>query len=134
MNVVVGAGFTNRAPVPITVKVYIPGLVPRFPELAEFEFKLLVQLIMPPRTIINGRITAIDFQLRRRDGTTRKAKIARTAPPFAPSHPLLLPNPERIDAAAEDVVFTEIVVDLGGVPGLRTRVRTVGEHVGKAVA
>jgi hypothetical protein len=86
VNVVVGAGVTVGLPVPVTVKVYIPGVVPA---LGVDELLLLPpQAARLPNAANISRTTSIERQLRRRAGTPRKSKKARTAPPPAPGQPL----------------------------------------------
>jgi hypothetical protein len=70
VKVVVGVGLTAGLPVPVTVKVYAPGVVPVLPPQADSE------LI----AAISAKAPSIARQPRRLAGIPRNASIASTAP------------------------------------------------------
>ena len=76
VKVVVGVGLTAGLPVPVTVKVYAPGVVPDLPPQPDRELMAAISTKAP----------SIARQLRRLAGIPRNASIARTAPP-EPIHP-----------------------------------------------
>jgi len=106
----VGTGVTEGVPVPVTVKMYVPAVVPGVPVL-------VVVLPPPPHAVrlpnaaITTRTPSIDRQLCRRAGIPRKSRKARTAPPPAPAQPRPLPGSfgEASAALVAAVVFSSTV-------------------------
>jgi hypothetical protein len=86
--VVVTAVGTAGAPVPVTVNVYAPAVVPPavFPAGA---CQKSPQPAKPARAAITRIALSIDRQLRRRAGIPKKTSNANTAPP--PIHSLPVP-------------------------------------------
>jgi hypothetical protein len=88
VKVVVGAGVTVGFPVPVTVKVYVPGDVPEVPVEPPPMLPPPPQAARLPSAAIMIRTISIERQLRRRAGIPKKSKKAKTAPPPAPDQPL----------------------------------------------
>ena len=89
---VVGAGVTVGFPVPVTVKVYVPAVVPG---LLWVVVGVPPQAARLPSAAISTRMPSIDLQPRRRAGIPRKSRRANAAPLPAPNRlnmPRLLPG------------------------------------------
>jgi hypothetical protein len=134
MKVVVGAGVTEGLPVPVTVKVYAPAVVPGLlwppppPLLPPHPAKL-------PSTTIATRTPSIDRQLRRRAGMPMNTRNASSAPAPPPVQPRPLPNLGQANALLEAaVVFTVTVAVPLVVPELRFTAELAPEQVGRSVA
>jgi hypothetical protein len=132
--VVVGVGVNAGLPVPVTVNVYVPAVVPGVivppppppPPPPQPE-------ILPSATITTS-IPISDGQFLLLDGIPRNTRNARIAPSPAPASPELPPWPCREIAVAGAVVPTvTVAVPVVAVP-LSVTVELPLEQEGKCVA
>ena len=98
---------TAGSPVPLTVKVYVPAVVPSAVS-PPGACQKSPQPARPPSATMRATAHSIDRQLRRRDGIPRKTRKAITAPPPAPTHARFLPRP--LDREKSVVVLVGAVV------------------------
>jgi len=104
-------------PVPVTVKTYVPVVVPAVPVvlLVFEEEEPPPQALRLPSSVINTRTPSIDRQPRRRAGIPRKTTKARSAPPAAPKTPRFLPGSfgeTRLLVVAAVVLIVAVAVPL----------------------
>jgi hypothetical protein len=109
VKVVVGTGETATLPVPVTVKVYVPAVVPEVPVEPVLPLPQAVRL---PSAVINTRMPSMERQLRRRAGIPRKTRKASIAPPPAPAQPLPGSFGTASDAVAAVVLTVTVAVPL----------------------
>lgn len=124
VKVVDGVGLTAGLPVPVTVKVYAPGVVPDLPPQADREVI----------TAISAKAPSIARQLRRLAGIPNNARIARTAP-LEPIHFVPWPFTFGLTSAAtvEPVVMVTVAVPLVVDP-LRLMAELPAVHDGRLTA
>lgn len=99
VKVVLGAGVTAGVPVPVTVKIYMPELVPGF------LLPVAVHAERLQKAAISRSAPSRARQEQRRAGIPKKTSMARTAPPPA----LAQPPTRGFSRAAALVVLTETV-------------------------